>query len=717
MRKAFAGVLIIAVLCMARLCFAVGGTYVADSAITAGDVVIYDTDVAYGVSTTTTANSTAVAGVALDTVASGSDVNVNGYSTKATVNVTGTVTRGQWLVTSTTAGKASGTSANAVGIFGRAITNSGNPGAGQVYATVNVGYFGLAYSAGGEVNTGSNVGAGGVGPFDAKVDVDLQFRNINAASSKITVTHDDPNNEIDIDVVPGQISHQDLNGAGTSTHSEIDTHLGSTSNPHGVTAAQAGAAEDDHAHALDDLTDVTITTPAEGEFIRRGAGGWVNVALIESHISNLLHNAGMVGGIYVNQPNFISDRVDGYVVTYNETSEKLELAEAPGASGGEANTASNLGSGVGVFEQKSLTDLQFNSLTSPGGTLSIAEDDPNNEIEIDIAEGGVGATEIATDGVGADEIAAGAVGTAEIADGGVNIAKQSALRVSDNGGLQVAFNGAFGRDDAASYVVTAGTLDLTDDATNYVFVHSATRAVTFNTTGFPLDAIPLAIVTTASGDISSVSDRRSQFVRTHGKSIKDREEYYTGFLGAGLDDVFSTATSGGGSTIALISGIGGIGRLTCGTASGSYARVALGTDSLKGFSGSKNAILEAWISLASATGVASKSFGFSDAFAATTEYAVFIARSGVDSGNWVCSTKDGTSEQTNTGISSNTWRLLRVEISSSAVKYFIDGSLVATHTTYVPDDPLLCLISNYQLGDPGAAESMDVDALYVAQER
>lgn len=37
------------------------------------------------------------------------------------------------------------------------------------------------------------------------------------------------------------MNHERLSNKGVKTHTEIDTHLGSTSNPHGVTAAQAGA--------------------------------------------------------------------------------------------------------------------------------------------------------------------------------------------------------------------------------------------------------------------------------------------------------------------------------------------------------------------------------------------------------------------------------------------------------------------------------------------
>ncbi|MGK7346286.1 MAG: hypothetical protein ACNS63_10825 [Candidatus Nitrospinota bacterium M3_3B_026] len=74
----------------------------------------------------------------------------------------------------------------------------------------------------GEANTASNIGTGGVGLFKQKAGEDLQFRNINAASAKVTVADDAVNNEVDIDVVETQINHNALTNYSADEHRRIN---------------------------------------------------------------------------------------------------------------------------------------------------------------------------------------------------------------------------------------------------------------------------------------------------------------------------------------------------------------------------------------------------------------------------------------------------------------------------------------------------------------
>ncbi|MFQ5591242.1 MAG: hypothetical protein ACE5HE_08780 [Phycisphaerae bacterium] len=88
---------------------------------------------------------------------------------------------------------------------------------GKLYAK-NAGGTEFDLTAGaspGEVNTASNVGVGGVGLFRQKNGVDLEFKSLNAGSSKISVTDDVTNNEVDIDL--GSIQSTDLSDIAAKT--------------------------------------------------------------------------------------------------------------------------------------------------------------------------------------------------------------------------------------------------------------------------------------------------------------------------------------------------------------------------------------------------------------------------------------------------------------------------------------------------------------------
>jgi hypothetical protein len=87
--------------------------------------------------------------------------------------------------------------------------------ASQVLTTDGSGHLSWSTQLGsgvGEANTASNVGVGGVGLFKQKLSADLQFRNVNAGSSKLSVTLDAGNNEVDLDVVEANLNHANIGG-------------------------------------------------------------------------------------------------------------------------------------------------------------------------------------------------------------------------------------------------------------------------------------------------------------------------------------------------------------------------------------------------------------------------------------------------------------------------------------------------------------------------
>jgi len=64
-------------------------------------------------------------------------------------------------------------------------------------------------------------------------------------------------------------------------------------------------------------------------------------------------------------------------------------AAPPGAAGGEANTASNQGSGTAVFIQKTGVDLEFNAIKSENNRLSVALDGVTHDVELTVNEANI----------------------------------------------------------------------------------------------------------------------------------------------------------------------------------------------------------------------------------------------------------------------------------------------------------------------------------------
>ncbi len=86
--------------------------------------------------------------------------------------------------------------AKKIGAYAGDFSNSSSSNVEDVLADLDSAIS--AASASGEVNTASNIGTGGVGVFDQKSGLDLQFKNIKSEDSHVTITDDGSNHEIDI---------------------------------------------------------------------------------------------------------------------------------------------------------------------------------------------------------------------------------------------------------------------------------------------------------------------------------------------------------------------------------------------------------------------------------------------------------------------------------------------------------------------------------------
>ena len=268
---------------------------------------------------------------------------------------------------------------------------------------------------GGEANTASNQGIGGVGTFLGKVGVDLEHRNINSGSSKITITDDVGSNEIDIDIDESQI---------TITESQISdlSHFGGTFlNLTDVPSSYSG----------ESLKAVRVNVGESAlEFFTISASGEANTA------SNLAGDEGLFttkSGVDLPFKSLtagtgISLSSDANTITFStpddQTTQQVDVSaegslvgtrkeinfiqgtgatlgvienigqnriditiSATGAGGGESNTSTNQGvGGVSITLPKSGVDLPKKSINAGSSKVTITDDVGQNEIDIDIDE-------------------------------------------------------------------------------------------------------------------------------------------------------------------------------------------------------------------------------------------------------------------------------------------------------------------------------------------
>lgn len=152
----------------------------------------------------------------------------------------------------------------------------------------------------------------------------------------------------------GSIIHQSLSGAGTNTHTQIDSHIANTSNPHSVTKSQVGLGNVlDIKHKID-ATTTPLVSNDDTESYSAGST-WIDVTNDKAYIC--------------------LDNSTGAAVWLDITNQNM----------GEINTASSVG-GTAIFKQKTGVDFEFKGLTA-SSLINLTAN--TNNVEIDVNQGNI----------------------------------------------------------------------------------------------------------------------------------------------------------------------------------------------------------------------------------------------------------------------------------------------------------------------------------------
>ena len=232
----------------------------------------------------------------------------------------------------------------------------------------------------GEDNTASNSGVAGVGLFARKTGVDLELKNINTGSSKVSVTDDTGNDEVDIDIVESNIVINNLSGAPTGAVvgiSDSQTLTNKTIN----TASNAITVQKSDISDYDGISASSVTTLTNKTIDADGAGNVI------TNIGSSEIKSEMVTGLIEDSTPATGHFVLG--VDDANNLRKFDVSNWPTASSENTSASNQNTGGVGVFIQETGDDLEFRGINAGNGTMTVANDAVNNEIDLSVVPGAI----------------------------------------------------------------------------------------------------------------------------------------------------------------------------------------------------------------------------------------------------------------------------------------------------------------------------------------
>ena len=281
--------------------------------------------------------------------------------------------------------------------FSNVLDEFGNPHGATFLDTLDALCVFLNFQPGGgggsgEVNTASNLGALGEGVFAQKTGVDLEFKKL-IGGTNVTLTSTADN--ITIDAAGGgtgdfSVDLDDAESTVTRTFSGGTTTFAVT---HSLNTLDVQA----EVYRLADNETVAWTIVRTSvnviECSRAGnvANNLFRVVLLKSGSSgggggggevNTASNVGTGEGVFKQKTGVdleFKSFVAGSNITFTPTADEIQID----AAGGESNTASNVGTGAGVFKQKTGVDLEMRSISS--SDFDVTEGTDEIEIQADPA--------------------------------------------------------------------------------------------------------------------------------------------------------------------------------------------------------------------------------------------------------------------------------------------------------------------------------------------